>query len=68
MALPLDKEVYEMLVRCVARCEMKINKLLERKSEDAKSVRYMRGVIRRLRDSNSEQRIYIKKLERELKL
>lgn len=69
MAQPSDEtSFYELVVRGVARCEIKLNKLLERKTEDAKTKYYLRRVVRTQRETIMEQKIYIKKLERELKL
>lgn len=63
-----DSSFYALVIQCVARCEVKLNKLLERKTEDAKSRYHLRGVIRKQRETLMEQKIYIKKLERELRL
>lgn len=63
-----DSTFYTLVVQSVARCEDKLNRLLDRKTSAEKDKTYLRNVLRRLREDNAKQKMYIRQLESELRM
>lgn len=85
MASPSDDlSFYKLVIQCVARSEVKLNKTVEQldrldklvsklvakrqKGDDQRSLKYLREVITEQNDRLREQKRYIKELEKQLKL